>query len=39
MKYITSDVVSSDGSLANKGNIDWNDFNYPICLKIYHLNP
>lgn len=22
----------------NNNNIDWNDFNYPICLKIYHYN-
>lgn len=39
MKYVTSEAVSSDGSVAKSGNINWNDFNYPICLKIYHYDP
>ena len=39
MKYVTSEAVSSEGSDANKGNIDWNDFNYPCLIKIYHYNP
>lgn len=39
MKYVASEVVSSEGSVANKGNIDWNDFNYPCLIKIYHYNP
>ena len=39
MKYVTSEAVSSEGSVANKGNIDWNDFNYPCLIKIYHYDP
>ena len=39
MKYVTSEAISSDGSAARNSNIDWNDFNYPICLKLYHYNP
>lgn len=36
MKYMTSEAVGSEGSMAKNGNIDWNDFNYPCCLKIFH---
>ena len=39
MKYVASEVVSSEGSVANRGNIDWNDFNYPLLIKIYHYDP
>lgn len=39
MKYVTGGAGStSEASMANKGQIDWNDFNYPICLKIYHYD-
>lgn len=37
-KLVGSDIVSSDGSLAANKNIDWNDFNYPVCLKMYHFD-
>lgn len=39
MKYMASEVVSSEGSMSKSGNIDWNDFNYPCLLKIVHFNP
>ena len=39
MKYVTSEIASSEGSIAKSGSIDWNDFNYPCCLKIFHFNP
>ena len=39
MKYVTSEAVSSEGSVAKAGNIDWNDFNYPILIKLYHYKP
>ena len=38
MKYVASEAVSSE-SVANKSNIDWNDFNYPCLIKIYHYSP
>lgn len=39
MKYVTSEAVSSEGSVAKQSNIDWNDFNYPCLIKLYHYNP
>ena len=27
MKYVTSEIASSEGSVAKSGSIDWNDFN------------
>lgn len=30
---------SEDANLEQPKKIDWNDFNYPICLKIFHFNP
>jgi hypothetical protein len=36
MKYVTNEASSEVAQ--NNGEIDWNDFNYPICLKIYHYN-
>lgn len=38
MKYVSKEVATSEASVANKSQIDWNDFNYPICLKIYHYD-
>ena len=38
MKYISKDGTGSDSQVAGKDQIDWNDFNYPICLKIYHYD-
>jgi hypothetical protein len=40
MKY-----VAGGGSEANQSEdgdlkkIDWNDYNYPVCLKIFHYDP
>ena len=43
MKYMTkaaSEIASSDSSLTNNNNnIDWNNFNYPVCVKLYHYDP
>lgn len=39
MKYMASEIVSSDGGLTNNKSIDWNNFNYPVCLKMYHFDP
>lgn len=38
MKYVSKEATGSESSVANKDQIDWNDFNYPICLKIYHYD-
>lgn len=40
MKYVASEVASS-GEDMNGGNkkVDWNDFNYPVCLKVFHYTP
>lgn len=38
MKYVSSENATSEASVANKGQIDWNDFNYPICLKLFHYD-
>ena len=39
MKYAAkSDAdVNSDNQETHK--INWNDYNYPICLKIFHYDP
>ena len=39
MKYVSKEPTGTESSVANKDQIDWNDFNYPICLKIYHYDP
>lgn len=38
MKYVSKEPTGTESSVANKDQIDWNDFNYPICLKIYHYD-
>ena len=36
MKYMSSEN-NSDAGARNK-KIDWNDYNYPCCLKIFHYD-
>jgi hypothetical protein len=39
MKYMSSDVGSNNETAVETiKKIDWNDFNYPICLKIFHYD-
>jgi hypothetical protein len=37
MKYTKPDSDAGSENIESK-KIDWNDFNYPICLKIFHYN-
>lgn len=38
MKYLSKEPAVSESNVASKEQIDWNDFNYPMCLKIYHYD-
>ena len=38
MKYVTKEVTSEATVTNNSNQIDWNDFNYPVCLKVFHFN-
>lgn len=38
MKYAKPDIeVNSDNQEVKK--INWDDYNYPVCLKIFHYSP
>lgn len=37
MKYVKEDADAHSDNLSTK-KIDWDDYNYPICLKIFHYN-
>lgn len=38
MKYLSKEPTGSETGVSGKQEVDWNDFNYPICLKIYHYD-
>jgi hypothetical protein len=38
MKYLSKEPTGSETGVNGKQEVDWNDFNYPICLKIYHYD-
>lgn len=39
MAYVSEKVPNSSEAGLEPKPIDWNDFNYPICLKIFHYTP
>jgi hypothetical protein len=38
MKYMKSEAETHSENLESK-KVDWNDFNYPCCIHLFHYNP